>query len=196
MIWKTKGSLLTMHLILNLSQNFIVTDFGKLILFPFRVTLTSFQSNSITSQIKFHFNFTFSEVSVPIILNKSMLPLVLHNLIGTYLWASDVNNIILTAKEKKYPLNSFSFCAFRMTKSTKTKIDKLNIKIVYHCILQVHSIFGANLILSCLATTHTSCISCKTRLVPRVLSFMCLHSIYMTIDVATTKIIALTNRKI
>ena len=70
MIWKSKGFLLTIHLILNLSLNFILTDFGKLILLPFKVILTSFQSNSITPQIKFHFNFTFSGVNVPVILNK------------------------------------------------------------------------------------------------------------------------------
>ena len=39
------------HLILYLSQNFIVTDFGKLILFPFKLTLTFFQFISIISQI-------------------------------------------------------------------------------------------------------------------------------------------------
>ena len=32
---------------LNLSQNFIVTDFGKLIAFPLNITLTSFQSTSL-----------------------------------------------------------------------------------------------------------------------------------------------------
>ena len=45
------------------------TCFGKLILFPFEVMLTSFQSNFITSQIKFHFNFTFSGTKVLVILN-------------------------------------------------------------------------------------------------------------------------------
>ena len=40
-----------MHLILNLSQNFIVTEFGKLTLFPFKVTLTPFQFISVMSQI-------------------------------------------------------------------------------------------------------------------------------------------------
>ena len=48
----------------------IVTDFGKLILFPFKVTLTSLQSISIISQILFLFTLKFLEVNVPIILNK------------------------------------------------------------------------------------------------------------------------------
>ena len=80
---KEQGFFLTMCLILNLSQNFIVTDLGKLILFPFKVKLTSLQSNSIISQIKFHFSFTFSGGNLPLILNKFMLPAILHNFIGT-----------------------------------------------------------------------------------------------------------------
>ena len=75
---KDQVSLLTIYLILNLSQNFIVTDFGIIILFLFKVMLTSFQSNSSISQIKFHFNFAFSGVKAPVILNKYMLPAVLH----------------------------------------------------------------------------------------------------------------------
>ena len=55
---------------MNVSLNFIVTYFGKLILFPFKVMLTSFQSISIISQILFLCNLTFSEVNVPVILNK------------------------------------------------------------------------------------------------------------------------------
>ena len=38
-------------LILNLSLNFMVTDFGKFILFPLKIMLTSFQSISIISQM-------------------------------------------------------------------------------------------------------------------------------------------------
>ena len=61
----------------------IVIDFGKLILFPFKAKLTSYQSNSIMSQNIFLFNFTFSGVNVPVILNKCMLTAVLHNMIST-----------------------------------------------------------------------------------------------------------------
>ena len=70
-----------MHLILNLSQNF--NEFGKLTLFPFKITLTPFQSIPIMSQIKFCFNFTFSGNNVPVILNRWILPAILHNFIGT-----------------------------------------------------------------------------------------------------------------
>ena len=58
------------HLILNLSQNFIIIDFDKFILFPFNVMLSPLQSNSNISQTKFHFNFTFLGTNVPVILNK------------------------------------------------------------------------------------------------------------------------------
>ena len=44
--WKSNGWLFMMCLTLNLSLNFIVTDFGELIAFPLNVTLTSFQSTS------------------------------------------------------------------------------------------------------------------------------------------------------
>ena len=44
----------------------IVTDLGKLILYPFKVTLTSCQSHSIISQNIFLFNFTLSGDNVPI----------------------------------------------------------------------------------------------------------------------------------
>ena len=59
-----------MFLILNLSYNFIIIDYGKLILFLFKVMLTPFQSNSNISHIKFHLKFMFSGSNVPVILNK------------------------------------------------------------------------------------------------------------------------------
>ena len=58
-----------------------------------------------------------------------------------------MNSIILTALENKCSLHSISFLDLRMTKSTKLKIEKPNIKIVYHCSLQVHSI--CSVMLSC-----------------------------------------------
>ena len=82
-IWKSKSFLLTMHLILNLSLNLILTNVGKFILFPFKFMLTSFQSNYITSQSIFVFNFTFTGVNITVILNRCMLSTVLHNFIGT-----------------------------------------------------------------------------------------------------------------
>ena len=102
-----------------------------------------------------------------------------------------MNSMILTAFENKCPLKSLSFLYFRMTKITKTKIDKLRIRMVYHWILQVHSISCAKVTCSCLATTPTSFIW----LVTRDLSFMCLHSICMTMVVTTNEIIAVTKRK-
>ena len=171
-MWKSNGSLLTMHLILNLSLNCFVTDYGKLILFPFKVTLTSFQSNSVMSQIMFLFYFTFPGVNIPINLNKWMLPAILHNIISACYWLSDMNSIIFTALENRCPVSSPNFLDFRMTKVTNPKIDKLSIWIVYYCIIQVHSISCTIVTLSCSATTPTSFICCRAKLVTRVLSFM------------------------
>ena len=44
--------------------------------------MTSFQSNSIMSQCILVFNFTFSGVNIPVILNRCMIPAILHNFIG------------------------------------------------------------------------------------------------------------------
>ena len=60
-----------------------MTDAGNCISFPFKVILTSFQSNSITSKSIFLFNLTFSGGTFPVILNSHMLPAVLHNFTGT-----------------------------------------------------------------------------------------------------------------
>ena len=60
---KSKGSHLTMHVMWNLSLSGIMTEPGRFILFPFKIILTSFQSNSITSQSIFLFNLTCSGVN-------------------------------------------------------------------------------------------------------------------------------------
>ena len=104
-----------------------------------------------------------------------------------------MNSIILTPLENKCHLHSYSFLDFRMTKSTIPIIDQINIKLVYYCILQIHSIFG--MITSCLGTAPTSFIYCKARLVTKVLRFMCLHSVYITMVVTNIEIIAVINRK-
>ena len=64
---------------------------------------------------------------------------------------------------------------------------------VYHCILQVHSILS--MISSCLVTAPTSFICCKARLATSVLSFMCLHTMYTTKVITNNEIITVTNRK-
>ena len=51
-----------------------------------------------------------------------------------------MNNIILMAFENRCPLNSFYLLAFRIIKITMPKIDIINMHIVYHWILQVHTI--------------------------------------------------------
>ena len=82
-IRKSKGSHLTMHLILNLSLSSIMTEAGRLILLSFKVILASFQFNSITLHSIFLFNLICSGVNFPVILNRCMLPAFLHNYTGT-----------------------------------------------------------------------------------------------------------------
>ena len=80
-----------------------------------------------------------------------------------------------------------------MIKNIRPKSDKLSIKIVYHCILQVHSTSGR--MFSFLVTAPTIFICCKERLITRVLSFMCLHNMYITKVATKIEIITATNRK-
>ena len=80
--WKSKGSLFIKHLTLILSWSLIVTTLGKLTWLSLKVTVTSFLSISSTSYRQFLFSFMFSAFSMPVILNKWMLPAVLHNFIS------------------------------------------------------------------------------------------------------------------
>ena len=75
------------------------------------------------------------------------------------------------------------------------KIDRLNVHTVYHWILQAHSISCVIEMCSCLANEPTPLICCKARLVTIDFNFVCLHIIYITIDVTTNEIITVTNRK-
>ena len=106
-----------------------------------------------------------------------------------------MNNIILTEFENRCPLNSINFLVFRIKKITMPKIDRLNMNIVYHWILQVHSISHVTETCSCLVTMPTSLNCCKARLVAKDFNLACLHIIYTTIDVTSNEIIAVTNRK-
>ena len=81
----------------------------------------------------------------------------------------------------------------RMAKTIRPKRDKLSIKMVYHCILQAHSIYGK--MSSCLVDAPTSFICCKARQVTRVFSFTHLHNMYITKVVTNNEIITATNRK-
>ena len=124
-----------------------------------------------------------------------MLPAILHNSISTEYFVSAINNIILTVFENRSPLNSLRSLDFLITKSTKPKINIPNIIIVYPCVLQVHAILCAGLIFTYVATTPTSFICCKAKLTPKVLTFLCLHSIFMTIVVTSNGIIAVKTGK-
>ena len=78
-----KGLLPIICLILNLSQKGIITEPGKLITFPFTITVTFYQSISNISHTLFLCNLMSSLSKLPINLNKCILPVVLRNLIGT-----------------------------------------------------------------------------------------------------------------
>ena len=106
-----------------------------------------------------------------------------------------MNCITLTALENKCPLNSFNFQVFMTIKMIMPKITKPNVAIVYHCVLQVHSISCITEMFSCLDTASAPLICCKVTLVTRDFTFVCLHTIYMTIVVTTNNIIAVINSK-
>ena len=78
-----RGLLPIICLILNLSLKGIITEPGKLIKFPFTVTIMFCQSISSISHILFLCRVMTSLCIIPINLNKCILPEVLHNLIGT-----------------------------------------------------------------------------------------------------------------
>ena len=73
------------------------------------------------------------------------------------------------------------------------KITKPNVTIVYHCILQVHSI--SCIIETCSRFASAPLIYCKARLGTNDFNFACLHIIYITIDVTANEIIVVMNRK-
>ena len=108
-----------------------------------------------------------------------------------------MNNIILTAFENRCPVNSFYFLVFIIMKTTMPKIYRLNMNIVYHRILQVHSM--SCVIEKCffLVTPPTCLIYCKTRLVTKYFNLVCLNILHVnkTTDVITNEIIAVINRK-
>ena len=104
-----------------------------------------------------------------------------------------MNSIILTALENKCPLHNFNFPHVQNDKNHKPKRDKRSIKIMYHCNLQVHSIFGK--MSSCPCTAPSSFNYCKARLATSILCSMCLHSIYITKVVTNIEIISATYRK-
>ena len=77
-----------------------------------------------------------------------------------------------------------------MMETTLPNIDILNMHIVYHWILQVHSISCIVEIDSCLVTASTSLICCKARLVTNDFNLVWLHIINRTTKVTNNKIIA------
>ena len=107
--WNSSGSLFIMHLILNSSLSFIVTILSKIILSLLKVAGYFFTIYVLSIQNVLGFNLIFSDFSVPVILNRWMLPVVLHNFMGMYYCTYKINIIIFTALENKHPLHNFYF---------------------------------------------------------------------------------------
>ena len=80
-------------------------------------------------------------------------------------------------------------------KITIPNIEGLNMHIVYHWILQVHSISCITETGSCLVTASTSLNCCKVRLVTKAFNLVCLHIMNRAIAVTNNEIMAVTNRK-
>ena len=80
-------------------------------------------------------------------------------------------------------------------KTTIPNIGIPNMHIVYHWILQVHSISCKAEICFCLVIVPTSLICCKARLVTNDFNLVCLHIINKTTVITNNKIIAVTNKK-
>ena len=78
--------------------------------------LISLQSISQTSQIQFLLNLTFSIVNLPLILNRWILPAILHNFIGTYDLVFDIKSITLVTLENNHPLKKLDFLILIVTR--------------------------------------------------------------------------------
>ena len=76
-------------------------------------------------------------VNLPLILNKYMLPEILHRFSSTYDCLSDMNSITLVMFENKCPLNKFDFLILFVIMNTITNKINSNKVNIYHCILQV-----------------------------------------------------------
>ena len=74
-------------------------------------------------------------------------------------------------------------------------ITNPNIALVYHCVLQVHSISFISKSCSWLDTASAPLICCKAILVTKDLYFVCLHNMYISIAVITNDIKVVTKRK-
>ena len=74
------------------------------------------QSISKTSQIQFFLILTCSGSSLPLILNKWILPVTLHHFIGTYEWVLDIKSRILVLLENKHPLQKLVILSLLITK--------------------------------------------------------------------------------
>ena len=127
-------------LALNLSLNSMINDVGKLISFLFKVILTTFQSISSTSQIQFFLIFILSGVNFPLILNKCILPAILHRFIGSHDCVFGIKSIILVTLENKHPPNKLDFLLLLVTRYIIPKKIINNTPVIYHCILHVQYI--------------------------------------------------------
>ena len=61
---------------------------------------------------------------MPMILNKWILPVVLHSVIGTEYCTSEINIIIFTALENMDPVHNFDFCNAELQPLLDLKLSK------------------------------------------------------------------------
>ena len=174
------------HLILNLSQNEIITEPGKLITFPLNVTVTGCQSISIISHNIFLYSVIFSLFMLPVNLNKCILPGGLHSLIGTYDLMSEINIIILIVLELQYFLNIGILYNFSMVKNKMHSNINDNHNIIIQYSLSMASIS--------LLMAFTPLIIAKFATNAHI--FSPLNIRFITINIIITEIIAITNIKI
>ena len=111
---RSKGCFLISHLTLNLSLNGMMTVVGKLISFPFKVTVF-FPIFFLYIPNPIFLHFICTGVSLSLILNKCMLSAIFHRSISKYDCVSNMNNITLFILEKRCPLNKLDFLTLLVT---------------------------------------------------------------------------------
>ena len=167
----SNNHVLISFLAIYLTLNCKITGIGKLISFPFKVMLTSFQYISNTSKIQFFLSFIFSGVNLPLILNKCILPAILHRFIGTYDCMFDIKSITLVMLENKHPLNKLDFLILLVTRYIMPNKIINNIPITYHCILHIQYMAWNLGSAASIPSIH-----CKVMFATKVFSFDCLHT--------------------
>ena len=97
-----------------------------------------------------------------------MLPVVLHNLTGTYCFTSQKNSNTVNVLEYNIPLNILNFLVVVRIKISRPIIIDANVAIVYHCTVHLQCSFS-------LPNIASVCFIAMS--VIKAFSFVCLHTI-------------------